>query len=175
MAKLSVGGTSLKTDWNPSEYNKEKNIGILYKRLTNYIKDLKSKNKNIKIVGLLWMQGEADSHYNAKTSEQYKIKLEALIDNCHKEFESPDMFFVCGRINTPADWPYLKNVSDAQESIKKKGYAWINCDDLELGPDKLHFTSTNVIRRILLKIFKTNNIVVYKTKTTPLVLPAFLN
>lgn len=140
MAKLSVGGTSLETDWNPSEYNKEKNIGILYKRLVDYVKDLKNKNKNIKIIGMLWMQGEADSRYHAKTMEQYKSKLETLIDNCRKEFESPDMFFICGRINTPPDWPYRKNVRDAQEAVKKTGYAWVDCDDLELGADKLHFT-----------------------------------
>ena len=140
LAKLAVGGTSIEVDWNPSEYNKEKSIGSLYKRLTEYVSSLKSKHKNIKIVGLLWMQGEADSRYHAKSVDQYKLKLEKLIDNFRKEFDSPDMFFICGRINTPADWPYRKNVRDAQESIKKKGYAWIDCDDLELGPDKLHFT-----------------------------------
>ena len=140
MAKLAVGGTSMEIDWNPSEFNKEKSIGSLYKRLIEYVSSLKSKHKNIKFVGLLWMQGEADSRYHAKTVDQYKLKLETLIDNFRKEFDSPDMFFICGRINTPADWPYRKNVRDAQESIKKKGYAWIDCDDLELGPDKLHFT-----------------------------------
>ena len=33
------------------EYNKEKSIGSLYKRLTEYVSSLKSKHKNIKIVG----------------------------------------------------------------------------------------------------------------------------
>lgn len=140
MAKLSEGGSSLEVHWNPSEYNKEKGVGTLYKRLIDYVKSIKSKNKNVKIVGMLWMQGEADSRYHAKTIEQYKTKLEALIDNCRKEFESPDMFFICGRINTPADWPYRKNVREAQEAVKKTGYAWVDCDDLELGADKLHFT-----------------------------------
>lgn len=140
MVKLSEGGTSLEVHWNPSEYNKEKGIGTLYKRLVDYVKGINSKNKNVKIVGMLWMQGEADSRYHTKTMEQYKTKLEALIDNCRKEFESPDMFFVCGRINTPADWPYRKNVREAQEAVKKTGYAWVDCDDLELAADKLHFT-----------------------------------
>lgn len=139
MIKLAVSGSSLEKDWNPNEYDKEKNIGVMYKRLIDYVKGLQVKHKKIKIVGMIWMQGESDSRYHAKTMEQYKTKLETLIDNCRKEFNSPEMLFVCGRVNPPG-WPFQKNVREAQESVKKKGYAWIDCDDLELGEDKLHFT-----------------------------------
>ena len=57
-----------------------------------------------------------------------------------KEFGGGKMPFVCGRIAPPAKWPNRAKVRKAQETTRSKHYAWIDCDDLELGKDKLHFT-----------------------------------
>jgi iduronate 2-sulfatase len=139
MIKLSGGGTSIEQHWNPVTFDKEKHIGELYKRLTDYVTGIQAKQKNVKIVGMIWMQGEADAKYHSKTVEQYRDKLEALIDGCRKEFGAPDMPFVCGRMN--ASGQYEKQVREAQATVKRKNYAWIDCDDLEKHADKLHYNS----------------------------------
>ena len=54
--KLAEGGTSLKQHWNPDAnlYNKEKGIGVFYKRLIDYVASMKKENPNIKIKGMCW-------------------------------------------------------------------------------------------------------------------------
>jgi Carbohydrate esterase, sialic acid-specific acetylesterase len=139
--KIAYGGTSLARHWNPdpAKYDKKKGVGVNYKRLTAYVKRVKKTNPNIEIVGMLWMQGEADSRYHAKKMEDYRDGLEMLIAGCRKEFGTPEMPFICGRINPP-NWKFQKQVRTAQETAGSTNYAWIDCDKLELGKDKLHFT-----------------------------------
>lgn len=140
--KLANGGTSIARHWNPDpkQYDKKKGVGVLYQRLTGYVKRVKKANPNIEIAGMLWMQGEADSRYGKIRMEDYRDKLEALIAGCRKEFGGERMPFVCGRIAPPAKWPNRAKVRKAQEAARSKHYAWIDCDDLELGKDQLHFT-----------------------------------
>ncbi|HOX05119.1 MAG TPA: sialate O-acetylesterase [Planctomycetota bacterium] len=139
MIKLSSGGTSIEQHWNPVTFDKEKHVGELYKRLTGYVTGIQGKQKNVRVAGMIWMQGEADAKYHSKTVEQYRDKLEALIDGCRKEFGNEDMPFVCGRMN--ASGQYEKQVREAQTTVKRKNYAWIDCDDLERHADKLHYNS----------------------------------
>ena len=136
MIKLAEGGTSLEEHWNPASQDKRG----FYRRLTGYVADIQTKQKNVKVMGMIWMQGEADAKYHSKTVGQYRDKLDALIDGCRKEFGAPDMPFVCGRVN-PSGAQYLKQVREAQETCKRPGYAWIDCDDLEKHADKLHYNS----------------------------------
>jgi len=140
MIKLSSGGTSIEQHWNPTTYDKEKHVGELYKRLVDYVRGIQAKQKSIKVAGMIWMQGEADALYHSKTVEQYRDKLEALIDGCRKEFGNEELFFVCGRVNPPGG-KYTKQVREAQGTVKRKNYAWIDCDDLEKHEDKLHYNT----------------------------------
>jgi hypothetical protein len=99
LIKLANGGTSLEQHWNPVTFNKEKGVGVLYQRLLKYLQAVRKKNPDIRIAGMIWMQGEADAKYHSKTVEQYRDKLEALIDGCRKEVGDDEMPFVCGRMN----------------------------------------------------------------------------
>jgi len=140
MIKLSSGGTSIEQHWNPTAFDKEKHVGELYKRLVDYVRGIQAKQKSVKVAGMIWMQGEADALYHSKTVEQYRDKLEALIDGCRKEFGNEELFFVCGRVNPPGG-KYTKQVREAQETAKRKNYAFIDCDDLEKHEDKLHYNT----------------------------------
>jgi hypothetical protein len=140
MVKLSSGGTSIEQHWNPTIYDKEKHVGELYKRLVDYVRGIQAKQKNVKVVGMIWMQGEADALYHSKTVELYRDKFEALIDGCRKEFGAPDLPFVCGRVNPPGA-RYIKQVREAQETVRRKNYAWIDCDKLEKNKDNLHYST----------------------------------
>ncbi len=141
LIKLANGGTSLKQHWNPMEFDKKKGVGVLRERLIGYVKNVKKKNPKIKIAGMLWMQGEADSRYGKIKMEDYRDKLEALIDLCRKEFGDEAMPFVCGRINPPKGWNNREQVRKAQEGIRRKHYAFVNCDDLSMHKDNLHYDS----------------------------------
>lgn len=59
--------------------------------------------------------------------------------SCRKEFGGKDMPFVCGRINPPKGWNNREAVRKAQEGIRREHYAWINCDDLSMHKDNLHY------------------------------------
>jgi lysophospholipase L1-like esterase len=144
LIKLAVGGTSLEQHWNPTAIVKEKGIGTMLQRLVQYLQSVRKANPDIRIAGMIWMQGEADARYHAKTMEQYRDKLEALVDAYRRESGQDAMPFVCGRVNPP-NWPYQKNVREAQESAQRANYAWIDCDDLGMHDDKLHFNTAGQI------------------------------
>ena len=161
--KLASGGTSMAVHWNPVKTEpKKKGTGVMYTRLIGYVKRLRKTHKNIKIVGMLWMQGEADSRYHAKTMESYRDNLETLIDNCRREFGNKNMAFVCGRVNPP-NWPYQKQVREAQETVRRKNYAWVDCDDLAMHKDKLHYNTEGQLQlgkkfaEAMLKLMKQND------------------
>ncbi len=140
--KIAYGGTSIERRWNPLVYDKKKHIGDLYRRLIGYVKGVKKKNPHIKIMGMVWMQGEADARYHAKRVDQYKKKLEALIEGCRKEFGCPNMPFVCGRVNPPKKrYIYVDNVRKAQETVSVDNYAWVDCDGLAKHKDDLHYNT----------------------------------
>ena len=144
--KLASGGTSLAVHWNPVKTEpKKKGTGGMYRRLIGYVRRLKKTHKNIQIVGMVWMQGEADSRYHAKTMEGYRDNLEILIDNCRREFGNKDMAFVCGRVNPP-NWPYQKQVREAQETVRRENYSWIDCDGLAKHKDKLHYNTQGQVQ-----------------------------
>ncbi|MHC4916546.1 MAG: sialate O-acetylesterase [Planctomycetota bacterium] len=140
--KMANGGTSLARHWNPdpAKFDKEKGVGGLYQRLIGYVKRVRRNNPSIEIAGMLWMQGEADSRYGKIEAADYRDKLEMLIAGCRKEFGAENMPFVCGRVAPPVGWPNRAAVRSAQETARSSHYAWIDCDDLELGKDRLHFT-----------------------------------
>ncbi len=145
LIKLANGGTSLKQHWNPTEFDKKKNVGRLRKRLVSYVKRVKKIHPDIKIMGMIWMQGEADARYGKITMEDYRNKLELFIDVCRKEFGDETMPFVCGRINPPRRWNNREQVRRAQEGVRRKHYAFINCDDLSLHKDNLHYDTKGQI------------------------------
>jgi len=144
LIKLAVGGTSIEQHWNPAVFDKEKHVGELYQRLRKYVEDVRKVHPDIRIAGMIWMQGEADARYHAKSVEQYREKLEALIDGYRQAFGIESLPFVCGRVNPP-NYPYQKNVRAAQEGVTRQSYAWIDCDDLAMHDDKLHFNTAGQI------------------------------
>lgn len=136
LAKLADGGTSLERNWNPSIEGK----ASLYNRLIEYAGSIKAKNPNFRVTGMIWMQGEADARYFSKTVDQYRDKFETLITGCRTKFGVEDMPFVAGRIDFHAA-QYRKQVREAQQTVRCKRYAWIDCDDLDRHVDKLHMNT----------------------------------
>lgn len=111
LIKTAVGGTSLYGAWSPN-WTKEKAMVAergeqrqkmqLYKSHLKNIKSnlaaLEAKGIPYKIVGMLWMQGEADTNSELKANA-YEANLKELIAAYRKEFKSKDLPFVVGQVN----------------------------------------------------------------------------
>ncbi|WP_071585713.1 sialate O-acetylesterase [Ochrovirga pacifica] len=113
LIKTAVGGTSLYGAWNPNWTQEKAKIAErgaarqsmqLYQKHIKNIKSnlavLESKGIPYKIVGVLWMQGEADTNNELKATA-YQQNLENLIAAYRKEFGIEKLPFVIGQINIP--------------------------------------------------------------------------
>ena len=138
--KHSVGGANLAQQWHPS---KEKN---LYTALRTKVAAA-GKSRKIKIAGAFWMQGGADAKSETKASA-YAGNLDQLIAAMRRDFGNPDMPFVAGRSGRGsgkenARYPSMGIVRAAQEQPRRH-YAWVDCDQITVGSDKIHYDTPGV-------------------------------
>lgn len=137
--KLSKGGSMLATHWHPTKQGDS-----LYKQLLAKVAAAKN-SRPIEIVGMLWMQGESDA-VNENRAGRYADNLKIFIDSLRAEFGSPNMVFIAGRVNPPQDkFPEAETVRKAQEQCAVANYVYIDCDDLEKGPDNLHYNTKGYV------------------------------
>ncbi|MCP5488138.1 MAG: hypothetical protein H7A43_05765 [Verrucomicrobia bacterium] len=135
LIKHSKGTTNLAVDRNPDL------PASLYQQLLAKVRTAR-QTRPLEIVGMIWMQGERDTT-REDWAEAYRDNLEALIARARKDFQSPGMFFVAGRVNPPnREWAPL--VRAAQEHCSAPRYAWIDCDDLA-GAENMHYGSWGYI------------------------------
>ncbi len=112
--KTSQGGTSLYGAWNPNwsakKANKAENKDFkkklkLYENFVSNINTnliiLKQNNLSYKIMGMLWMQGEADTNADY-TSSSYEKNLSNLITKIRKNLSIKTLPFVIGQVNNPS-------------------------------------------------------------------------
>ena len=134
--KHSKGGTNLDGQWRPDR--------DLYKGLLDKV-IAAQKSRKIEIVGMIWMQGESDAMVKG-AAERYATNLVNFIKSARRDFNSPDMIFIAGRINSfIPKCPCTDVVRKAIEECKAPKYAYIDCDTLEKGPDKLHYTTKGIV------------------------------
>ena len=149
MIKHSVGGTNLANQWNPE------NAKSLYHGLKAKV-EAAAKSRAIDVVGMFWMQGESDAT-NLKMAEPYAKNLDAFIARCREDFESPEMSFICGRVNSMTErFVGIDTVRKAQEQ-KRDHYGWVDLDDLPKVADKVHYDTpgTAEMGRLFAKEFLT--------------------
>lgn len=137
--KLSAGATTLYKEWNPSVQNS------LY-RQTLALVDRAKETRNIKIAGVIWMQGESDGS-TKEAADAYAKNLDDLISKFRTDLKSPDLPFSACRVTAPAaQFPFVETVRQAQMAEKATNYAWFDCDSLTKGPDSLHYDTAGQIR-----------------------------
>ncbi|MEM7013844.1 MAG: sialate O-acetylesterase, partial [Verrucomicrobiota bacterium] len=136
--KYSRGGTNLAKQWNPDSPNS------LYAQLKAQV-DTARKTRDIRVVGMLWVQGGADAK-DEEMSQKYAENLRGLIERSREDFGNAEMVFLSGRIpvKDSKTKPHWKLVRAAQENLEIADYAWVNCDDIRVGPDKVHYDSAGM-------------------------------
>lgn len=101
------------------------------------------------VVGMLWVQGGADAKKES-CANAYSKNLAALIAAARKDFGNPKMFFVVAQTHMHLDerkekFSFLSAVRKAQASCRAENYGFVVCDDLERGPDKIHFNTRGLV------------------------------
>ena len=159
--KYAWGGTNLYSQWlSPSSRGL---TGSLYKQFVGFVNTsveyLISKNYDVKIEGMCWMQGESDACI-VKHSEKYAEHLSNLILDIRNEFsqyaDEDGIAFVDAYIaDTPGVWPYYEAVNRGKTEVAGKSPMNVIIDTIAAGlkcteepegePDLAHYDSMSEI------------------------------
>lgn len=112
LIKKSRGGTSLYGAWNPNwsaekakavEKGEEKqNVKLYHTHITDIKKSLEAlhiQEKEYKIIGLCWLQGENDAAKEV-SARSYKVNLKDLHNAYKRDLSLENLPFVIGQINS---------------------------------------------------------------------------
>jgi hypothetical protein len=148
VVKWAQGGQPIRRwykKWKSANDTPSKNNGDLYDRLMAAVKTA-TKGKEFASVTFVWMQGERD----AKTKEfsVYGDSLKGVVKQLQDDLNRKDINVVIGKLGKgqlegkpwSKDWAALRKV---QEDLCKANPLWeiVDCDDLELKNDALHFSA----------------------------------
>ena len=148
VVKFAQGGQPIRRwykQWKSANATPSKNNGDLYDRLMQQVKQA-IDGKQIATVTFVWMQGERD----AKTKEVsvYGASLKGVVKQIEQDLGRDNLHVVVGKLGKgqlegkpwSEDWAALRKV---QEELCTSNPRWeiVDCDDLEMRGDNLHFTA----------------------------------
>ena len=160
--KCAWGGTNLYEQWlSPSSKGK---TGTLYKQFVAYVKTsmeyLVSKNYDVQIEGMCWMQGESDS-FSLKNATDYEVHLNNFIKDIRKKFAryaaNDGIAFIDALIaDNPAYWVYCDFVNQSKQAVAASSTMNVVIDTISHGlscleeptdvPDLAHYDSLSQIK-----------------------------
>ena len=160
--KWAWGGTNLYEEWRaPSSKG---STGTFYKHFVTYVEAsmeyLVSKNYDVKIEGMCWMQGESDS-FSIDTATDYESNLSDLIRDIRERFEdyasSDGIAFVDAYIAAiPTYWVYYETVNQSKQKVADSSDINVVIDTVAEGlttliepedvPDLAHYDATSEIK-----------------------------
>lgn len=122
--------------WKPAHADEPKALGDLYDRLMAKV-HLATKDRVIKTVTFVWMQGESDA--KEQHGEVYEASLRGLIDQLSEDLGRKDLNVVIGRLSDfdlgNKKFPHWTMVRDAQVAlaVADTRTVWVDTDDLNDG------------------------------------------
>ena len=159
--KCAWGGTNLYEQWlSPSSPGK---TGILYSKFVKYVetsmKYLISKNYEVEIDGMCWMQGESDS-FSVEHATKYEQNLNNFINDVRKKFskyQNDGIAFIDAYIDAkPAYWVYYEMVNTSKQKVAEMSSLNVVIDTVAEGltctkepegtPDMAHYDSLSEIK-----------------------------
>lgn len=160
--KWAWGGSNLHEQWlSPSSPGK---TGSMYRQFVKYVETsiqyLESKNYDVKIEGMCWMQGESDA-FSMANANDYAKYLGNFIKDIRSEFASyaaeDGIAFVDAYIaDNPAYWVYYEQVNRSKKAvadaspmnvvINTNAHGLICTEEPEENPDIPHYDSLSQIK-----------------------------
>ena len=139
--KYAWGGTNLYEQWlSPSSKGK---TGDLYKSFISYVKEsmdyLVSKNYDVEIEGMCWMQGESDSFFT-EHAQGYAENLSNLIGDVRRKLSryaaEDGIAFVDAYIaDNPVFWVYCDMVNASKDTVAASSPMNVLIDTIAHGLD----------------------------------------
>lgn len=166
IVKFSIGGTSIltwKPDWSKKDADRVRQgrLGSLYKKLMTKVKQA-GKNRELEIVGFLWLQGGGDMK-KVDVAKEYLDNLKSLVAAVRKDTGVSDLPFLFGSSRNrgiPDDlsklvpmrregrWPaaewVLKAQWDAQRQIPHSKMVILR--DIEKHPRNVHYNTVGQLK-----------------------------
>ena len=160
--KCAWGGTNLFEQWRaPSSRGK---TGKLYSQFVAFVNAsvdyLTSKNYNVKIEAMCWLQGESDS-FSTKIATDYEKNLTNFIGDIRKEFKSyasgDGIAFIDAYIaDNPVFWVYCDLVNKSKQAVANSSDINVVIDTVSNGltcseepedtPDLAHYDSLSELK-----------------------------
>ena len=160
--KCAWGGTNLFEQWRaPSSRGR---TGDLYEYFTSFVdaslKYLMSKNYDVTVEGMCWMQGESDS-FSVKNATDYEKNLTDFINDIRKRYAryAPDdgIAFIDAYIaDNPVLWVYCDLVNESKRKVADSSpmnslvdtiAEGLSCSEEPKGsPDMAHYDSMSQIK-----------------------------
>ena len=162
IVKYAWGGTDLHTKWlSPSSVGK---TGELYKHFVKFVETslayLVSKNYDIEIAGMCWMQGESDS-FSVEHATDYEKRLRNFVKDIRKKFADyaadDGIAFIDATIaQNPVFWVYYDLVNQSKQEVAEESLLNVLIDTNANGlictqepieqPDIPHYDSMSQIK-----------------------------
>lgn len=159
--KYAWGGTNLYEQWHsPSGGKKGANYREFEAFVNKSLAYLTSKNYDIKIEGMCWMQGESDS-FSVENGTDYEENLSNFISDVRKEFslyaDGDGIAFVDAYIaDNPVFWVYCDLVNESKRRVAASSpmnaivdtiaHGLITTEEPEENPDIPHYDSLSELK-----------------------------
>ena len=159
--KCAWGGTNLYEEWlSPSSSGK---TGKLYKQFVAFVSQsleyLQSKNYDIEVEGMCWMQGESDS-LDRDTAIEYESNLSNFINDIRDKFKgyssSNGIAFIDAKIAASFFWTHYELVNQSKANVENLSPLNVLIDTISEGltvteepqptPDIAHYDSLSEIK-----------------------------
>ena len=159
--KCAWGGTNLYEEWlSPSSSGK---TGKLYKQFVAFVSQsleyLQSKNYDIEVEGMCWMQGESDS-LDRETAIEYESNLSNFINDIRDKFKgyssSNGIAFIDAKIAASFFWTHYELVNQSKANVENLSPLNVLIDTISEGltvteepqptPDIAHYDSLSEIK-----------------------------
>ena len=158
--KCAWNGTTLYRQWLSPSAGKS---GLLYRHFIKYVNAsleyLKSKNYDIKIEGICWMQGESDS-MSIDEAIDYERNLGCFISDLRNEFSnyasSDGIAFIDAYISDSEAWTYYTELNNSKKAVADMSEMNVVIDTISHGlsvsnepegePDIYHYDALSEIK-----------------------------
>ena len=132
IVKVAQNATWLERQWHPSRPD------ALFRMLVDRAR-LAMASHQVRLAGLLWMQGEADA-LTPEAAGAYDANFTALVDRLRLELGAPDLPVMAGLPNPdPAEFPHLDQVRTALRDCPRAHVHVVDTEGLTRKPDRLHY------------------------------------